>query len=91
MQNNATQIQHPWRATIRTVAATVVAVVVALAAALPVVEQAMGTYIPDRGRAALLWLGGLMAALSGLVTRLMALPEIDALLGRIGLSAEPRV
>jgi len=66
-----TQTRHPWRATVR----TVVAVVVALAAMLPLLVEASGvdeTLAPVAGA----------LAIAGAITRVMALPAVDAFLAR---------
>lgn len=66
-----TQTRHPWRATVR----TVVAVVVALAAMLPLLIEASGvdeTLAPVAGA----------LAIAGAITRIMALPAVEAFLAR---------
>lgn len=66
-----TQTRHPWRATIR----TTFAVVVALAAMLPALVAASGvdeTLAPVAGA----------LAIAGAITRVMALPAVDAFLSR---------
>lgn len=67
----STQTRHPWRATIR----TAVAVIVALAAMLPLLVAASGldeTLAPVAGA----------LAIAGAITRVMALPAVDAFLAR---------
>lgn len=66
-----TQTRHPWRATVR----TVFAVVVALAAMLPLLVEASGvdeTLAPVAGA----------LAIAGAITRVMALPAVNAFLAR---------
>lgn len=75
---SATQVKHPWRATLR----TVLAVVVGLAGSWAVVIEALG--VGGGTRFAVVSL-----AVAGAITRLMAVPAVDAILARIGLSAAP--
>ncbi len=75
-----TQVRRPWKATIR----TVFAAVVALAAMLPLLVQASGldeTLGP---------VGGALA-IAGAITRIIALPAVDAFLARFvpWLAADP--
>lgn len=72
-----TQTQHPWRATARTIFAGVVSV----AAIWGLVVEAAGVDQTGPVIAATL-------ALAGGITRVMALPQVNELLGKIGLSAE---
>lgn len=69
-----TQSQHPWRATVR----TVLAIIIALAAMAPVVYTAATMQSPE------LATGAAAAALTiaGAITRIMALPVVEAFLQR---------
>lgn len=84
-----TQQAHPWRA----VARTVLAVLVGLGLVVPLVVQALtdqlGLYIPDRAKAWLVAASAFTIALSGAVTRIIAIPAVDAWLRRLGLSSTP--
>lgn len=60
-----TQTLHPWRATVRTVAAGIVAL-------LPVLPSAVAAAGPQ----VLGWAGGLLAV-TGAVTRVLAVPAVD--------------
>lgn len=79
--SNATQTRHPWRATAR----TVFAVVVALAALIPVVVAAEASLLTLPGVAA-------VVAVAGTVTRILAIPGVDAFLKTYlpFLAAEPK-
>jgi hypothetical protein len=79
-QPTPTQVQHPWRATARTVFAGLVA----LASLLPYVIA--GAHIPAEGVVAQ------VLAVAGGVTRVMALPGVQALIAEYvpWLSATPR-
>jgi hypothetical protein len=79
-QPQPTQTQHPWRATVRTVAA----VGVPLLLALPAIVDALGVgSVP--------WVAGLLAAAAGL-TRMLAVPAVNEWLREYvpGLAAQPR-
>lgn len=79
----ATQVERPWR----TVARTVVQGVAGLAAAAPVIYQAAVQESPEIAT------GGAAVALavSGAITRVMALPQVEDLLRRFApwLAADP--
>lgn len=78
----ATQTEHPWRATLR----TVVSVVLSLAAAAPIIFTAITDQSPELATGAF----ATALAVSAAITRLMALPVVNDLLSRIGLGATPR-
>ena len=80
-----TQVAHPMKATLRTVAAYVLALIVLLSAALPLVADALGPYLPEGWGAWLAGAAAFLVALAGLITRLMALPQAQAFLRLIGL------
>ena len=67
-----TQVRRPWRATLR----TVFQALVALAVMLPVLVEATGLR-PDQWP----WLAGVLAVAAA-VTRVMALPQVEAFLRR---------
>lgn len=78
MTDQSSQSRHPWRA----VGRTVIQGAAGIAAAIPVVASGlnMGTGV-----------GGVATALavSAVVTRVMALPEVNRLLAMLGLDADP--
>ena len=76
-----TQVQRPWRATLRTVFAGLIG----LAAILPLIVETVGLdpqLYP--------WLGGILAV-SAAVTRVLALPQVEEFLSRFlpWLAADP--
>lgn len=75
-----TQVQHPWRATLR----TMVAGALALAALLPVIVDALGA-------GAVPWVASVVAVAAG-VTRVLAIPQVAAWVARFlpWLSPEPK-
>jgi hypothetical protein len=81
----ATQVAHPARAALRTGVAYFTAAVLFLAAAIPLLQEYLGGYLPESWVA---WLTGAVAflvALSTLITRLMALAKAQDFLAKIGL------
>lgn len=78
----ASQTRHPWKATARTILSTVVAI----AAGMPLIITAITNQDAE------LATGGMAIALavSGVITRLMAVPVINDALTAIGLGAEPK-
>lgn len=86
-----TQVAHPWRAALRTAAQAATAVLGLLVVALPLVQEFVETVAP--GSPVVGWIAataGVVGAASLLVTRLMALPQVNALLTVFGLGAAPR-
>lgn len=92
-----TQVQRPWRATLRTLAQQVVGWVIAAGLVLPlvlaIVQEELGDVIPPEVMA---WVAGIVAvavAISTAAAKIMALPQVDALLSRhratAGLAADP--
>jgi len=79
-----TQSKHPWRA----VARTLFAGVVGAAAMAPLVYQAA----TDQDAAMATGWAGTALVIAGAITRVMALPQVDALLQKVlpFLAAEPR-
>jgi|SRR5690606_1543966 len=81
----STQVAHPWKATVRTGVAYLLAAIAFLAAALPILTDVMGEYLPPAWQA---WLTGAVAflvAVATLITRLMALAKAQDFLAKIGL------
>lgn len=76
---------HPMKAVLRTVFAYTVAVGGFLIAAIPLVQDALGPYLPEGWGAWLAGAAALLGAVMGLLTRLMALAEAQPLLEKIGL------
>lgn len=80
-----TQVAHPWRAVVRTIAAYLVVAVPALLLIIPIVQDELGPYLPESW---IVWLGttaAVLAALVGAVTRIMAIPGVQKLLDMVGL------
>ena len=78
MTTTPTQTRYPWRAVLR----TVLAVVIAAAPMVPLLVAASG--LPETSAV----VGGVLA-IAAAVTRILAVPGVDAWLAKIGLSAAP--
>lgn len=82
-----TQQEHPWRAALRTAVQVFVALptfLLGLAAVLALVAQdAFAEYLPEGWAAWLLAASLIVAALAGLLSRIMAIPAVDRLLERV--------
>lgn len=92
-QAASTQQAYPARAAVRTILANVVAVVITLGVVVPAVVavfgDGMGAYVPPEVQAWLVGAGAFIAALAGTLTRIMAIPGVDAWLKRLGISSSP--
>lgn len=88
-----TQIQHPWRATIRTMLATAFAFVLIVPAVWAVVLDELarqGIVIPDQVQAVSAGVVAGCLALTGIIQRVALIPGVAALLHRIGVGPTPR-
>lgn len=85
------QVVHPWRATFRTVWAVAVPafglVLFVGPAILSILAEELGAVFPPGFIAWLLAAAGVLSALAGAVTRIMALPRVNELLGKVKLDA----
>lgn len=84
------QVTYPGRAVLRTVVAVLVVALPTYAIVVPMVLDSMGDWIPPGAQHWLLGSVVFVVALTGLVTRLMAVPGINKVLTILGLGAEPR-
>ncbi len=84
-----TQVQYPWRAAIRTSLAYVVAAGIVLPIAYGIIADQLSEYLPADGLANLAWLVGLVVAVSGVITRIMAIPAVNDWLTTIGVGPTP--
>jgi len=81
-QGKPTQTAYPWRATAR----TVVAYIIGGALLAPAIYTAI---FQEEPAAATGW-AAVALAVAGAITRIMAIPKVNALLTRIGLGAGPK-
>lgn len=97
MEPLATQEAHPNKASVRTFVQTVVAAAVII---IPIVPVVVNIILDEFGKAGVEAPGWLFAALSGIavaagliaaiVARIMAIPGVNDLLAKIGLSPKPK-
>jgi len=89
-----TQSAHPWRATLRTAIAVGIPTVLGLLVVLPEIIQVildeLGETMPDGLRLWLVAAASLIVAISSAVTRIMAIPGVNAWLTSLGLGASPK-
>lgn len=83
----ATQVAHPNKTTFRTVVQTLLAVAAGVILLGPPIIEAIlvEEMVPDNIRVALLAVSGVVVAIGGIATRIMAIPGVNRLLERIGL------
>jgi hypothetical protein len=90
----SSQSAFPARATWRTVVQNVISVILTLGVVLPLVVAVAGEELADVLPADwLLWAAGAaasVAAIAAALTRIMAIPAVDAALRRFGLSSTPK-
>jgi hypothetical protein len=90
----SSQSAFPGRATWRTVVQNVISVILTLGVVLPLVVAIAGEELADVLPADwLLWAAGAaatVAAIAAALTRIMAIPAVDAALRQFGLSSTPK-
>lgn len=84
--STATQVRRPWRATFRTVVQTAIPTIIVLGLVVPqivdiVLEETGGT-MPEGLRTVLLGASAVVVAAAGVLTRVMAIPQVEAFLRR---------
>ena len=89
----ATQVEHPWRATVR----TGVAVLLGLAVVLPAVWAIIGAElasagwtIPEPVSVVVATVIAAVVAAASIITRVMAIPQVSDWLTRLGLGPTPQ-
>ena len=87
-----TQVAYPWRAAVR----TAIAVLVGLSVVLPVAWGIVGDELAKHGWVVSDDVSGVVAAIiagvsvaAGIVTRIMAIPQVSDLLTRAGIGPTP--
>lgn len=89
----ATQVQYPWRATVRTILAYLLAagLVVPIAWGIVVDELAEhGLVLPDGAVQVVGYLLAVLAVVTGAITRIMAIPQVAAWMTRLGAGPAPK-
>jgi hypothetical protein len=83
-------VQYPWQRVLRTIVQVGIPAFLVFNLVVPQVIEALGGLLPPD---AILWLNGvaaLIAAIAAALTRIMAIPAINALLTSIGLGTQPK-
>ena len=87
----STQVEHPWRAALRTGVNTALSVLALAVVALPEVSKFIEQFWP--GSPAIAWIATAVlfaGAIATLLNRLILLPAFNDLLTRIGLGPAPK-
>ena len=87
-----TQVQHPWRATVRTVLAVVLALGLVVPAAWAILGDELvraGLVLPEPVVQTVGWLLAILAVVTGTITRIMAIPQVADWMTRIGVGPTP--
>jgi hypothetical protein len=90
----SSQSAFPGRATWRTVVSYTLSTVMTLGLVVPVVlsilQEELGALIGESGMGVLVAISGVVVAIAAALTRIMAIPAVDAALRRFGLSSTPK-
>lgn len=86
----ATQVAHPWKATVRTMLAAAVPTIITLVTVINIVTDQFGVYLSPAVIGWLTGAAGFLVVLSGAITRIMAVPGVNDFLKTIGLGATPK-
>ena len=90
----ATQVAHPWKATLRTIVQVGIPTVIALGIVIPQIIDAIlagfGESLPPEATAWFLGVAAAVTATAGVITRIMALPLVNEFLAKLGLGATPK-
>lgn len=91
--SESTQVRYPARATVRTFVQNLLGWVVAAGVVLPIVlgivQEELGQIIPPGAMRIVVLVVAVAVAVSVTAARIMAIPQVDAWLRRVGLSARP--
>ena len=80
-----TQVAHPGRTVVRTVASYGLSALAIVIAAIPVIQDTLGPHLPEAWVAWLVGAAALLGAVHTAVTRIMALGQMQDLLRKLGL------
>ena len=84
-----TQVKYPWRAVLRTVLAYIVGAGIVVPAAWVIAQDTLSGYLSPEVITATAWTVGLIVAVSAFVTRVIAIPQVNAWLTKLGVGATP--
>jgi hypothetical protein len=81
-----TQVRRPWRATVRTIIQVGIPAVLALGLVVPevvrIILEETGDAMPDQLRVILLGISAAVVATAAILTRIMAIPQVEDFLRR---------
>ena len=86
----SSQVEYPWRATLRTVAAVLVGTTTAVGTAMLIFRDEMLVYLNADAVNMITYISGVTLAISAAITKIMANPTIDEALSKIHLGSEPK-
>ena len=86
----SSQVEYPWRATLRTIAAVLVGTTTALGTAMLIFRDEMLVYLNADAVNMITYISGVTLAISAVITKIMANPTIDEALSKIHLGSEPK-
>lgn len=86
---NPTQVKYPWRAALRTALAYIVAAGIVVPMVWAIAQDTLGPYLSPEVVTATAWTVGLIVAVSAFVTRVIAIPKVNAWLTKLGVGAAP--
>ena len=86
---NPTQVKYPWRAAARTALAYLVAAGIVVPMVWAIAQDTLGPYLSPQVITAVAWAVGLIVAVSAFVTRVIAIPKVNAWLTKLGVGATP--
>lgn len=84
-----TQVKYPWRAVLRTVLAYIVGAGIVVPAVWSIAQDTLAGYLSPEVITAAAWTVGLIVAVSAFVTRVIAIPQVNAWLTKLGVGATP--
>ena len=85
----ASQTEHPWRATARTLIQSILGAALTIVGVLVLTPGAMDELAAALGEVGIV-VPAVLIALPPVIARIMAIPGVEAALRRIGLGAAPR-
>lgn len=89
----ATQVEYPWKAAIRTAVQVGIPAFLTIAVVVPLIVQILleelGERMPDSVRLWLIAAAALITSAATILARVMAIPAVNAWLAKFGLAATP--
>ncbi|WNO28738.1 membrane protein [Microbacterium phage FlameThrower] len=90
----ATQVQHPVKAVLRTIVQVGIPTFIALGIVVPqivdIILEQFGQSLPEQVTVVLLTTAGVVTGIAAVITRIMAIPLVNEFLTKMGLGATPK-